>query len=128
MNYYKSDREIQQTDVRGGLAEWARRTGRRKAPGPVRGGLRFAFYGRVSTEDWQDPVTSRARQLDQAAALPNICGSIIATAWLGRRTDGPGSGAQASSPVPGGQAPCGLRHRCALRWSAAVLSDRVLMA
>jgi site-specific DNA recombinase len=44
----------------------------------VRGGLRFAFYGRVSTEDWQWPVTSRARQLDQAAALPNICGSIIA--------------------------------------------------
>ena len=25
-----------------------------------RGCLRFAFYGRVSTEDWQDPVTSRA--------------------------------------------------------------------
>jgi site-specific DNA recombinase len=35
----------------------------------VRGGLRFAFYGRVSTEDWQDPVTSRARQLVQAQAL-----------------------------------------------------------
>src|SRR5271167_1594260 len=31
--------------------------------------LRFAFYGRVSTEDWQDPVTSRARQLAQAAVL-----------------------------------------------------------
>jgi hypothetical protein len=28
-----------------------------------RGCVRFAFYGRVSTEDWQDPVTSRARQL-----------------------------------------------------------------
>jgi transposase len=27
------------------------------------------FYGRVSTEDLQDPVTSRARQLSQAAAL-----------------------------------------------------------
>ena len=27
----------------------------------ARGVLRFAFYGRVSTEDWQDPVTSRAR-------------------------------------------------------------------
>jgi hypothetical protein len=39
----------------------------RAAPGaPVRGGLRFAFYGRVSTQDWQDPVTSRARQRDQA--------------------------------------------------------------
>jgi hypothetical protein len=33
------------------------------------GRLRFAFYGRVSTEDYQDPVTSRARQWDQAAAL-----------------------------------------------------------
>ena len=52
----------------------------------------FAFYGWVSMEDWQDPVTSWARQLDQAAALPNICGSIIAAAWLGRRTDDPGSG------------------------------------
>ena len=31
--------------------------------------LRFAFYGRVSTEDWQDPVTSRARQREQVAAL-----------------------------------------------------------
>ena len=45
-------------------------TGRRKDDaGPVRGGLRFAFYGRISTEEWQDPVTSRARQLGQAAAL-----------------------------------------------------------
>ncbi|MDT7762242.1 MAG: site-specific recombinase, partial [Mycobacterium sp.] len=34
-----------------------------------RGCLRFAFYGRVSTEDWQDPVTSRARQLAQAVML-----------------------------------------------------------
>jgi site-specific DNA recombinase len=33
------------------------------------GGLKFAFYGRVSTEDWQDPVTSRARQREQAAVL-----------------------------------------------------------
>jgi site-specific DNA recombinase len=31
--------------------------------------LRFAFYGRVSTEDWQDPVASRARQLQQATML-----------------------------------------------------------
>jgi hypothetical protein len=44
----------------------------------------FAFYGRrVSTEDWQDPVTLRARQLDQAAALPNIRGSIIAAPGWG---------------------------------------------
>jgi ABC-type amino acid transport substrate-binding protein len=31
--------------------------------------LRFAFYGRVSTEDHQDRVTSRVRQRDQAGAL-----------------------------------------------------------
>jgi site-specific DNA recombinase len=52
-----------------GLAAWAERTGRRAVTGPVRGRLRFAFYGRVSTEDHQDPVTSRARQRDQAGAL-----------------------------------------------------------
>jgi hypothetical protein len=40
--------------------------------------LRFAVYGRVSTEDWQDPVTSRARQHDQAAALVAGHGMIVA--------------------------------------------------
>jgi len=40
--------------------------------------LRFAFYGRVSTEDYQDPVTSRARQLGQAAALVAGYGRITA--------------------------------------------------
>jgi site-specific DNA recombinase len=42
------------------LMLWAEATGRRRAAGHGPGGLRFAFYGRVSTEDWQDPVTSRA--------------------------------------------------------------------
>ncbi len=60
------------------LAGWAERTGRRRRAGPVRGGLRFAFYGRVSTEDWQDPVTSRARQLAQATALTAGHGRIVA--------------------------------------------------
>src|SRR6201984_2019582 len=50
------------------LALWAEATGRRRAAGRGLGGLRFAFYGRVSTEDWQDPVTSRARQREQGAA------------------------------------------------------------
>jgi DNA invertase Pin-like site-specific DNA recombinase len=40
--------------------------------------LRFAFYGRVSTEDYQDPVTSRARQRGQAAALVAGYGRIMA--------------------------------------------------
>ena len=44
---------------------------------PGRGGLRFAFYGRVSAEDWQDPVTSRARQRDQAAA-PGLYDRLVA--------------------------------------------------
>jgi site-specific DNA recombinase len=36
------------------------------------------FYGRVSTEDWQDPVMSRARQREQAEALVRGLGSIVA--------------------------------------------------
>jgi site-specific DNA recombinase len=40
--------------------------------------LRLAFYGRVSTEDWQDPVTSRARQLAQAVMLVAGRGVIVA--------------------------------------------------
>jgi site-specific DNA recombinase len=44
--------------------------------------LRFVFYRRVSTEDWQDPVTLRARQLAQAVMLtaghgPRGVGSIL---------------------------------------------------
>ena len=46
--------------------------------GRSRGRLRFAFYGRVSTEDWQEPVTSRARQLQQAVMLVAGQGVIVA--------------------------------------------------
>ena len=60
------------------LEAWAERTGAAGQRRPGRGGLRFAFYGRVSTEDWQDPVTSRARQRDQAAALVAGHGRIVA--------------------------------------------------
>ena len=59
------------------LAAWAERTGRRQAAGHERGGLRFAFYGRVSTEDHQDPVTSLARQRAQANALVAGHGRIV---------------------------------------------------
>ena len=67
----------------GGLTGWAersavRRAGRLTAGGPVPGRLRFVFYGRVSTEDWQDPVTSRARQREQAEAL--VCGHGVIVA------------------------------------------------
>src|SRR5690242_3056170 len=53
------------------LVAWAEESGRRRAGEPARGGLRFVLYGRVSTEDWQDPVTSRARQLGDAGPHPN---------------------------------------------------------
>ena len=62
----------------GGLAAWAEHSGRRGNGALTRGSLRFAFYGRVSTEDWQDPVTSRARQRAQAEALVRGYGVIVA--------------------------------------------------
>jgi len=40
----------------GGLLAWAERSGCRQGRGRGSGGPRFVFYGRVSTEDWQDPV------------------------------------------------------------------------
>jgi DNA invertase Pin-like site-specific DNA recombinase len=59
------------------LAAWVQRTGRRVEE-QGHGRTRFAFYGRVSTEDWQDPVTSRARQREQAGALVRGHGVIVA--------------------------------------------------
>ena len=83
------------------LVAWAARSGRPRATGLACGGLRFAFYGRVSTEDWQDPVTSRARQREQAGALVRGHGQIVAeffdagqsrtVAW-GRRPEAAGAG------------------------------------
>ena len=58
------------------LAAWAEGVGHR-AGMSGRGCLRFAFYERVSTEDWQDPVTSRARQLQQAVMLIGGHGAIV---------------------------------------------------
>jgi site-specific DNA recombinase len=43
------------------LAAWAERLAGRRDTVRGRRCLRFAFYGRVSTEDWQDPESSRAR-------------------------------------------------------------------
>ena len=59
------------------LSSWAEKLSGR-AGKRARGMLRFAFYGRVSTEDWQDPVTSRARQREQAEALIRGHGVIVA--------------------------------------------------
>ena len=62
----------------GGLAAWAERSVRRRPGALARGCLRFAFYGRVSTEDWQDPASSQARQREQAGALVRGHGKIVA--------------------------------------------------
>lgn len=61
------------------LEAWAERSRRSRSLQDARdSGVRFAFYGRVSTEDYQDPVTSRARQHGQAAALVAGYGRIVA--------------------------------------------------
>jgi site-specific DNA recombinase len=60
------------------LAAWAEGLAGRRSEVRGRGCLRFAFYGRVSTEDWQDPVMSRARQLQQAVMLTAGRGIIVA--------------------------------------------------
>lgn len=39
--------------------------------------IRFAFAGRVSTEDNQDPQASRNRQLGRARALVDKHGTIV---------------------------------------------------
>jgi DNA-binding CsgD family transcriptional regulator len=59
------------------LASWAESLASRRDEMRGRGCLRFAFYGRVSTENWQDPVTSRARQLQQAVMLTAGHGMIV---------------------------------------------------
>ena len=97
----------------GGLEEWAERFGGRRRGFPPRGRLRFAFYGRVSTEDWQDPATSRARQREQAEALVRGYGVIVAeffdagqsrsVAW-GRRPQAAALLAQLADPGRGWEA------------------------
>jgi site-specific DNA recombinase len=67
-----------QRPVPGTLAQWAEGLSRSRAGRRGGGVLRFAFDGRVSTEDWQDPVTSRARQLQQALMLVTGVGMIVA--------------------------------------------------
>ncbi|WP_433177409.1 recombinase family protein [Actinoallomurus sp. CA-150999] len=60
------------------LLAWVERSGNRPVAESRMGGLRFAFYGRVSTEDRQDPETSWARQRAQASALVGGYGRIVA--------------------------------------------------
>ena len=91
---------------------WAERTAR--GPRAGRGGVRFAFYGRVSTEDWQDPVTSRARQREQAEALVRGHGRIVAEFFdVGAEPDGgvgpPPAGRRAGRPAGGSRTGGGTR-------------------
>jgi site-specific DNA recombinase len=54
----------------------ARRRGQQAQP--VVGRLRFAFYGRISTAEYQDPVSSHQWQYDNAARLIAGHGRIVA--------------------------------------------------
>jgi len=52
----------------------------RRAVKPERlgGGIRFAFYGRISTEDWQDPGSSGRWQRDFCRGVDHRAGVIVA--------------------------------------------------
>ncbi|MEU9896358.1 recombinase family protein [Streptomyces phaeochromogenes] len=67
------------TAGQGLLTRWAHDSALHPVPAgcPDAGGLRFAFYGRVSTEDHQDPATSQAWQLLRAQALASGHGRIV---------------------------------------------------
>lgn len=59
----------------GALGTWV---GSRVTAPKALAGVRFAFYGRVSTEDFQDPATSRGWQLLRAQALVAGHGRVTA--------------------------------------------------
>jgi hypothetical protein len=120
------------------LALWAEGLAGRRPAVRGRGCVRFVFYGRVSTEDWQDPVTSRARQLQQAVMLTGGHGVIAGEffdvgesrelPWA-RRPQGTGTarttrrpwwrwGCRRSGRSPGPGSGCGPRWR-RRRWSRA---------
>jgi hypothetical protein len=69
-------------DDRDALQGWVAGRGRRRRvverPNVVVPGVRFAFYGRTSTAEFQDPVTSRAWQREMAATLVAGHGTITA--------------------------------------------------
>ena len=83
------------------LASWAEGLASRREGVQGRGCLRFAFYGRVSTEDWQDPVTSRARQLQQAVMLTAGRGVIVAEFFDTGESPGPAVGTAPAGRRPG---------------------------
>jgi hypothetical protein len=56
----------------------ARQRGRSTDPRPASGELRFAFYGRISTVEYQDPVSSLAWQVEAAGRVIARRGRIVA--------------------------------------------------
>jgi DNA invertase Pin-like site-specific DNA recombinase len=50
---------------------------RGRSSGRVAGGVRFAFYGRISTDGYQDPASSRQWQFDIAELLTGDHGRIV---------------------------------------------------
>jgi site-specific DNA recombinase len=65
-----------------GLEEWVDRQHRRKrrsrrTPATIPGDVRFAFYGRMSTEDYQDCATSRAWQRNAAEEVVAGKGVVV---------------------------------------------------
>jgi hypothetical protein len=106
----ETNRGVAPTAGADGLAAWAQASGHRRGKRGTGGGSRSAFCGRVSTEDWQDPVTSRARQREQADALIRGHGGIVAeffdqgqsrTAAWGRRPQAAALVAQLAGPNRG---------------------------
>lgn len=63
----------------GGLVSWAKGVRRRAKPVSKDGvgGVRFAFYGRTSTAEYQDPVTSAAWQREAAEGVIASRGRIV---------------------------------------------------
>jgi hypothetical protein len=56
----------------------ARSRARGRHPRGADSGLQFAFYGRISTDGYQDPASSRQWQYDTAVALTTGHGRIEA--------------------------------------------------
>ncbi|WP_433305413.1 recombinase family protein [Actinoplanes sp. CA-030573] len=69
------------TAVGGAFTTWLQAPGARRIRGRVRplpaGGTRFAFYGRISTARFQDPVSSRAWQVEAAGRLVAGHGRVV---------------------------------------------------
>jgi hypothetical protein len=75
--------------------------------------IKFAFYGRVSTEDQQDPESSRAWQLTRSLALIGSRGGVIVAEFfdVDKSRSVPGSGAR-------------RRPRCSARHHGSILDRR----